>query len=165
MVWLNNLFIDPTPGRAYILGDANSTQIVRLNEPATIRCLAGGYPKPYVSWWRDTDLLPLQTDYFEVHRDYSLVFNRILLSHLGPYICQAYSGQEKPVSKIVTLKAVAPLEPISDEDRPYLKYTIPNEPVSTPRPYQPRPRPRPRPTPPPVPPPVYPPYVEEPIGK
>lgn len=123
--------------------------------------MAGGHPKPYVSWWRDTDLLPLSSERFEVNRDYSLVFRQILLSDLGPYICQAYSGQEKPVSKIVTLKVVGPVDPIHEDDRPYLKYVLgPLEAPTTPRPYRPYRPYRPRPTPPrDIIPPILPPVV------
>lgn len=143
-----------------------------MNEPATIRCLAGGYPKPYVSWWRNKDLLPLQTERFEINRDYSLEFRDILLNDLGPYVCQAYSGQEKPVSKIVTLKAIGPVaDPVREEDRPYLDYVIdPRELPTTQRPYRRPYQPRPY-SPPPTPsrdnlPPILPPVVvDEPIGK
>lgn len=140
--------VDPVPGKAYILGDANSTEIVTLNEPAIIRCLAGGYPKPYVSWWRGTDLLPLKSTRFEVNRDYSLVFNNIELSDLGPYICQAYSGQGKPVSLYVTLKAIGPVHITNRDDEQYLKYLIaaPDAPITTPPryPYRPIATPPPR---------------------
>lgn len=61
---------------------------------------------------------------FEVNRDYSLVFNAIELSDLGPYICQAYSGLGKPVSMYVTLKAIGPVYANTPEDEPYLKYIL-----------------------------------------
>lgn len=120
------------------MGDANSTEIVSLNEPATVRCLAGGYPKPFVSWWKGTDLLPYKSTRFEVTQDFSLVFNQIALTDLGPYICQAYSGSGKPVSKYVTLKAIGPVQPANDDEQQYLKYIIdaPSLPI-TPRPYYP----------------------------
>lgn len=76
------------------------------------------------SWWRGTDILPLKSTRFEVNRDYSLVFNAIELSDLGPYICQAYSGLGKPVSMYVTLKAIGPVYANTPEDEPYIKYII-----------------------------------------
>lgn len=140
-------FVDPVPSKAYILGDANSTQLVSLKQPATLRCLAGGQPKPFVSWWKGTDLLPYKSTRFEVTQDFSLVFHEIELADLGPYICQAYSGQGKPVSKYVTLKAVGPVHVSNDEDRQYLKYLIdaPVAPVTPSHifphlPYRPTPR-------------------------
>lgn len=157
------------PGRAYILGEPNTTQIVKLNEPATVRCLAGGYPKPHVSWWRGNTLLPLLSEKYEVNRDYSLMIRGILLSDLGPYICEAYSGQEKPVAKVITIQAIGPVDPIHEEDRSYLPFVIgPVEAPTTPRPYRPYP-PYPRSTPPteyvPSPPPLPPVVVDEQIGK
>lgn len=106
------------------MGDANSTKIVELKQPAVVRCLAGGYPKPIVSWWRGTDILPLRSSRFEVNRDYSLVFNQIELTDLGPYICQAYSGEGKPVSVTVLLKARGPVHANDANEEQYLKYII-----------------------------------------
>lgn len=116
--------VDPVDTKAYILGDANTTQLVNLGQPATVRCLAGGHPKPFVSWWKGTDLLPFKTTRFEVTKDFSLVFYNVELSDLGPYICQAWSGAGKPVSKYVTLNAVGPVHPTNDNDRQYLKYIV-----------------------------------------
>lgn len=136
------------PGKAYIVGESNSTKIVRFNQSAIIRCLAGGYPKPYVSWWKGNDLLPLKSDRHEVNRDFSLLFNQVQLNDLGPYICHAYSGKGKPVSIYVTLKAYGPAYATHPNDEPYLKYVItpdelPSQP-STPRyPYRPVVRPPP----------------------
>lgn len=120
----NCFYVEPVPGKAYILGETNSTKILTLAQPATVRCLAGGFPKPYVSWWRGKELLPLKAARFEVTRDYSLVFSHLDLSDLGPYICQAYSGEGKPVSMYVTLKAVGPVHVSNKEDEQYLKYLV-----------------------------------------
>lgn len=112
--------------KAYILGDTNKSQIVDLNRPATIRCLAGGYPKPTITWWRGTNILPLKSARFEVNRDYSIDFNSVALSDLGQYICQAYSGQGKPVSMYVTLLGVGPVRAETPDDEPYLQYIVPD---------------------------------------
>lgn len=138
-----NNSLDPEPAKAYILGEANSTQIVSLKQAATVRCLAGGHPKPFVSWWKGTDLLPYKSTRFEVTQDFSLVFNQVELTDLGPYICQAYSGSGKPVSRYVTLRAIGPVHTTNEQDRPYLKYIIdaPTRHVVTPN-YIPRPTPQ-----------------------
>ncbi|XP_055695924.1 papilin isoform X3 [Lutzomyia longipalpis] len=135
---------------AYILGEPNSTQIVTLNQPATLRCLAGGYPKPYVSWWRDTELLPLNSSRFEQKRDNSLAFTKVDLTDLGKYTCQAYTGRGKPVSVFTTLLAVGPVHVSNEEDEKYLQYVI-DPPVQTTTirtrpeyPYRPAPPPPPR---------------------
>lgn len=140
---------DPVERDSYIIGDENSTQIVTLGQPTKIRCLAGGYPKPYISWWRHTEMLPLKTARFEVNRDYSLSFDRVELRDLGPYVCQAYSGVGRPASITITLKAVGPVHVRDPEDEQYQQYLVdPAElpsvrQTSTPAPYRPTNQPRP----------------------
>lgn len=86
--------------------------------------MAGGYPRPIVSWWRGTEILPLRSTRFEVNRDYSLVFNQIQLTDLGQYICQAYSGEGKPVSVSIVLKSIGPVHANDENEEQYLKYII-----------------------------------------
>lgn len=124
LITRHSVYVDPVPTKAYISGEANTTKLVELNKPATVRCLAGGYPKPIVSWWRGTEILPLRSTRFEVNRDYSLVFNQIGLIDLGPYICQAYSGEGKPVSVSIVLKAIGPAHANDENEEQYLKYII-----------------------------------------
>lgn len=134
------------PSKAYILGETNSSKVVDFNQPAEIRCLAGGFPKPSVTWWRNTDILPLKSTRFEVNRDYSLVFNSVELRDLGNYICQAYSGQGRPVSMYVTLMAIdnGAVRAEHPEDEPYLQYVIPAPPLPpTHNNYPPTPPPQP----------------------
>jgi len=131
--------------------------VATLSQPSELRCLAGGYPKPFVTWWRGDKILPLKDDRFEITREYSLVFTKVELYDLGPYVCQAYNSIGKPVSIQVTLKAHGPVHVRNEEDRKYLQYleSAPTAPPSTPRPqvvYPYRPTalpPRIRPTPPP----------------
>lgn len=115
-----------------------------MEQPATLRCLAGGQPKPTVYWWRGTNMLPYKTDRFEVTREFSLVFEKVELHDLGPYVCQAYNSIGKPVSIQITLKVRGPVHVRNEEDRKYLQY-VDSEPlrapVTTPRqisyPYRP----------------------------
>lgn len=119
------------------MGAPNTTKIVDLNQPAELRCLAGGYPKPMVSWWRGTELLALASPRFEINRDYSLLFQNIELSDLGTYTCQAYSRFGKPVSMHITLKAYGPVHANNSDDEQYLKYII-DAPSLQPEPYPPQ---------------------------
>ncbi|XP_055618805.1 papilin isoform X1 [Toxorhynchites rutilus septentrionalis] len=125
---------DPVPRDAYIVGPANDTQIAELNQPTSIRCPAGGFPKPIVTWWRETYMMPIKL----INRDYSLQFTRLRLADLGPYVCQAYSGAGKGISRTVTLKAYGPV-PITDPvDEKYLRYIVHARPPTIPT-YRPRP--------------------------
>ncbi|XP_049281703.1 papilin isoform X4 [Anopheles funestus] len=112
---------DPVPRDAYIAGNMNDSQVVELDKPATLRCAAGGYPKPIVSWWRETYMMPLKM----VNRDYSLHIASVRLTDLGPYVCQAYSGAGKGISRTVTLMGYGPASPDSPVDEKYMKYLVP----------------------------------------
>jgi len=142
--------VEPVSLSAYIYGDKNVTQIVQLNRPAVIRCPAGGFPEPHVSWWRNGHMFGLKNNLMA--RDYSLVFNSIQLTDLGLYTCEVYN-QRRPVSLRVTLKAVGPVRARNHEEAEYLQYVL--DPATRPvtqRPVSPY-----RPT--------RPAYVPEPIGK
>ncbi|XP_035782943.1 papilin-like isoform X2 [Anopheles albimanus] len=115
---------DPIPRDAYIAGNLNDSQVIQLGGPASLRCAAGGYPNPVVSWWRETFMMPLNM----VNRDYSLNFASVRLQDLGPYVCQAYSGAGKGISRTVTLLAYGPVIPTSPVDEKYLKYVISSRP-------------------------------------
>jgi papilin len=126
-------------GGSYIVGEPNATVVGVIGQPATIRCAAGGYPKPFVTWWRGDKILPLKDDRFEITRDYSLVFSRLELFDLGPYVCQAYNSVSRPVSISVTLKARGSLRPRNEEEAKYTQYMV-SEPAPTERPiYRPPP--------------------------
>ncbi|XP_065722469.2 papilin isoform X5 [Drosophila suzukii] len=112
---------EPVSLSAYIYGDKNVTQIVQLNRPAVIRCPAGGFPEPHVSWWRNGHMFGLKNNLMA--RDYSLVFNSIQLTDLGLYTCEVYN-QRRPVSLRVTLKAVGPVRARNHEEAEYLQYVL-----------------------------------------
>jgi Immunoglobulin domain len=120
--WLSN--IEPKQESAYIIGERNSTVIATLNQPAALRCMAGGYPKPTITWFHGSSLLSLKSDRSEVTRDFSLIFKRVSLSDLGEYTCHAYSGIGKPTSITITMKTVGPVSSQNPDDQQYLKYVI-----------------------------------------
>uniref|UniRef100_A0A0K8V734 Papilin n=2 Tax=Bactrocera latifrons TaxID=174628 RepID=A0A0K8V734_BACLA len=114
----------PLETPAYVYGEKNATQLVSLNRPAQVRCPAGGYPAPHVSWWRDRKRLGLISDRFELTRDYSLMFRSIQLTDLGPYTCEVWNGLGRPTSMKVILKAVGPARAVTNAESPYLQYII-----------------------------------------
>ncbi|XP_023166272.2 papilin isoform X2 [Drosophila hydei] len=122
---------EPRDVPAYILGNKNATQIVQLNQPALVRCPAGGYPAPHVSWWRNNQHFGMgpETSRAVMNRDYSLYFRSVQLSDLGLYTCDAYNTG-RPVSLHITLKAIGPAQGVGDEK--YLEYIInpPTAPVT-----------------------------------
>jgi len=89
---------------AYILGLENQTINVNLSQSVVMNCLAGGYPTPFVTWWRGDRILPPKSDNFEIRRDYSLVFTHFSDDNLGDYSCQAYNAIGRPVNMLRTLK-------------------------------------------------------------
>jgi papilin len=123
-------------GSAYILGDSNSTVVSVIGQPATLRCLAGGFPKPFVTWWRGDKILPLKDDRVEITRDYSLILARVEIYDLGPYVCQAYNSIGRPVSIQVTLKVHGPLHARNEDERKYLQY-VESEPPTQPTTFRP----------------------------
>jgi papilin len=130
-------------GSAYIAGDVNSTVVASINQPATLRCAAGGHPKPFVTWWRGDQILPLKNENYEITRDYAIIISRVTISDLGPYVCQAYNSIGRPVTVQVTLKARGPLHATNDEERRQLIYEEDEEQITQPTTLRPPTRPRP----------------------
>lgn len=131
--------LEPAEGSAYIVGEPNSTVIAHLSQPAVLRCSAGGFPKPFVTWWRGDKILPLKDDRFEITRDYSLVFSRVDLYDLGTYACQAYNAIGRPVTISVTLRARGKVQPRTEEDYKYIQYIVTDPQPTSPPTYKPPP--------------------------
>ncbi|KAL7022058.1 hypothetical protein ACKWTF_012113 [Chironomus riparius] len=132
---------EPAEGSAYIIGEPNSTVVAQLSQPAVLRCSAGGYPKPFVTWWRGDKILPLKDDRFEITRDYSLVFSRVDLYDLGTYACQAYNAIGRPVTISVVLRARGKFQPRTEEDYKYIQYIITDPQPTSPPTFKPPPSP------------------------
>lgn len=138
---------------AYVYGKKNATQIVALNQPAVVRCPAGGYPSPMVYWWRNRERLPLVSPRYEFMRDYSLHFYSIQLYDLGPYTCHVWNRvSTRPATIKITLKAIGPARAANNNEAKYLQYIIDpaQAPITQPPSYPYRPT-----RPPAIPPPIY----------
>ena len=68
--------------------ETDKNVVMSLGAPATLFCLAYGWPKPTVTWWKGTKILPLSSDRLTQDDDFTLKLNEVSLSDLGPYTCQ-----------------------------------------------------------------------------
>ncbi|CAH0383119.1 unnamed protein product [Bemisia tabaci] len=119
-----NLVIrDPVERPAQVIGDESTSITVTLGLPTILQCYAIGWPRPKVTWWRGERMLPMSSEQFEQRSDYSLLINRVSVSNLGPYTCQAYNGLGRAASWSVTLRAVGTVE--REEDSQFRDYLIP----------------------------------------
>ncbi|KAF2344544.1 Immunoglobulin I-set, partial [Trinorchestia longiramus] len=138
--------VEGKPREAKVVPNRNPRPVVTLGRSTIIRCWAVGIPRPAITWWRGTKMLPLSSKKYEQKRDMSLRITVITLRDLGPYTCQAYNGQGRATSNTVTLLAMGPVRVNTEKDREYLKYIV--EPrAGTPAPVEPRPSPQPDPRP------------------
>lgn len=104
--------------------------VVSLNSPATLNCFALGYPLPTVTWWKNDVMIPFNNNEFEIRQDFSLLIHSVKLKDLGIYTCQAYNGEGKAASWVVTVRARGPYSFTKPEDLVYKKYFVnpPEEP-------------------------------------
>ncbi|XP_063603126.1 papilin-like [Penaeus indicus] len=114
---------DPTPRPSQIIpwgrggggrglpGSSSSNPVVSLGSSAHLYCRAVGWPRPSVTWWRGSNMLPLSSPQFELYRHGVLVVRRVTLPALGPYTCQVYNGRGKAKSHTVVLHALGPVYP------------------------------------------------------
>ena len=136
-MYLNSVEGRPRPAK--VATPRNPKPIVTLGNPTIIRCLAVGIPRPTITWWRGTKMLPLSSAKYEQGRDMSLRISIITLRDLGPYTCQAYNGKGRATSNTVTLLAMGPVQINTPKDRDFLPYLV--EPsVATPSTSPPPPR-------------------------
>ena len=105
--------------------------VMSLNAPATLYCMAYGFPKPTVTWWKGTTMLPLTSDRVSQGDDFTLKMSSVSLSDLGPYTCQAYNGLGEAASFNVRLTVYGPVYPGPGEQQ-FMRYVVDSP--SAPRP-------------------------------
>lgn len=79
----------PEPAR--ILPGVNVTQ-GQIGQPAELPCNAIGWPKPTVTWWRETTMLPLSSRRYEQLSNYALLIRSVVYEDGGDYACNAHNG-------------------------------------------------------------------------
>ncbi|RZF45831.1 hypothetical protein LSTR_LSTR013726, partial [Laodelphax striatellus] len=144
---------DPVQMQAAVIGDPQASVVVTLGSPAVLQCYTIGWPRPAVTWWRGSRMLPLNSDQYEQRRDHSLLLHSVTLTALGQYTCQAYNGLGRAASWNIVLKAVGPVYSSDPNDVTYNQFLVPPPRTPTtgvghaPRPYHPPPVPPPQPAP------------------
>ncbi|CAG0888031.1 unnamed protein product [Darwinula stevensoni] len=133
--------------RAAEVVDPEPYTVSSLGEAVQLFCLVLGWPRPTVTWWRRTRMLPRRSEKYEQYPDH-IVIQRVGLSDLGPYTCHAYNGIGTAASWTVTLQGFGPVYTTRPEDAEFTKFLVSHP--QTPRPVA-RPVPRPRPGYPPTP--------------
>lgn len=126
------LSVDEPKDLAAQIVETDPDIVMSLGSPATLYCLAFGFPKPTVTWWKDTQMLPLASERVSQGDDYTLKLSSIALSDLGPYTCQAYNGLGEAASFNVHMKAYGPVNPGPGEQQ-FMRHVInpPSAPVRT----------------------------------
>ncbi|CAL1266771.1 unnamed protein product [Larinioides sclopetarius] len=106
------------PEPAHINPGPNVTE-GHIGEPAELPCNAMGWPRPTVTWWRDTTMLPLSSRRYEQLSSYALLIRSVVYEDAGEYSCHAHngigSGAIFKVSLIIDLQP-EPLPPAGGEE-------------------------------------------------
>ncbi|XP_022817707.1 papilin-like isoform X2 [Spodoptera litura] len=108
---------DPVRTPAKIAGDENTIVIGELGSPLSVRCLANGYPSPFILWFRGNELSKVlySDDVYEA-RGKVLLIRNLTMDTLGQYTCQAYNGEGKMALWVVNVHASRPRELFNDND-------------------------------------------------
>ncbi|CAL1301925.1 unnamed protein product, partial [Larinioides sclopetarius] len=103
---------------AHIIPGPNVTE-GHIGEPAELPCIAMGWPRPTVTWWRDITMLPLSSRRYEQLSSYALIIRSVVYEDAGEYSCHAHngigSGAIFKVSLIIDLQP-QPLPPAGGEE-------------------------------------------------
>ncbi|XP_059058317.1 papilin-like [Achroia grisella] len=96
---------DPVTSPAGIAGDRDAVVYGEIGQSLTIQCLAYGYPRPSVLWYRGPTgtLVPFSSSIYEA-RDFGLLIRKLEVDQLGSYTCEAYNGVGRPASWTVEVK-------------------------------------------------------------
>lgn len=87
---------------ARILPGVNTTK-GKIGEPAELPCNAIGWPKPTVTWWRNTTMLPLSSHRYQQLPNYALLIKTVVFEDGGDYSCHAHNGIGSGATYKVTL--------------------------------------------------------------
>ena len=114
---------DPKSREAAVVPWNAESPLATLGNKMMLHCRAVGWPRPTVTWWRGTDMLPFTSERFEQFRDGSMIIRVVTLRSLGPYTCQVYNGYGRATSQTTILRALGPVNSIPS-DRNFLQYIV-----------------------------------------
>ena len=117
--------------------ESDPNVIMSLGASAALYCLAYGWPRPTVTWWKGTQMLPLSSDRIRQEDDFTLRLTSVALSDLGPYTCQAYNGIGEAASFSIQMRVYGPVNPGPGEQQ-FMRYVV-GTPVAPPTTTTPRP--------------------------
>ncbi|XP_065332270.1 papilin isoform X3 [Cloeon dipterum] len=140
--------VEVTDGRTNQAVIVNKEPVVRvnINTPAVLYCYAMGWPRPTITWWRSSSILPMASKKYEQRRDFALVIASVTYEDLGAYTCQAYNGLGRANSWTITLQGYKPPGSVFSGSETYYQFLVEPE-VVRPPPVRPRiPLPSPEPT-------------------
>ncbi|KAH9384024.1 hypothetical protein HPB48_026007 [Haemaphysalis longicornis] len=101
----------PTPVPATIR-PSDTLVSVRVSETARLACVAVGFPRPIVQWYRKSKQLPQRSARYATLGDFTLAIRNVTLEDEGIYMCRAYNYHGDPAVLKVSL-SVLPSSPSS----------------------------------------------------
>ncbi|KAG0713545.1 Papilin [Chionoecetes opilio] len=100
------------------------TPLASLGNKISLYCRAVGWPRPKVTWWRGSKMLPFVSEGFKQFRDGSLTIRVVTVRRLGPYTCQSYNGYGRAASQTIILHALGPVYNTLASDKDFLQYIV-----------------------------------------
>ncbi|GBP58334.1 Papilin [Eumeta japonica] len=109
----------PAESPAAISGEPAAVVVGELGRKLVLRCLAYGYPRPEITWYRGErgPMVPFFSQQYEA-RGNLLRIRSLDTDSVGEYACHAYNGVGSPATWKVVVKAEMP--PGYNGDNPYL---------------------------------------------
>ncbi|KAL3188602.1 hypothetical protein MRX96_022604 [Rhipicephalus microplus] len=75
---------------------SSATVTVTVSETARMACLAVGYPRPVVQWYRNSKQLPQRSSRYAQLDDFTLAVRNVTQEDEGIYMCRAYNYHGQP---------------------------------------------------------------------
>ncbi|XP_043220308.1 lachesin-like isoform X1 [Amphibalanus amphitrite] len=100
-----------------VLKESSDDMSLHEGEDATLRCVARGYPKPLIKWFKeDGSGQPLVSSPGMTVNDTDIIFTPVRRHHMAVYLCIASNGVPPSVSKRIVLQVqFAPLVNVTQQ--------------------------------------------------